>query len=263
MARLSWNASNTRFYETGLDRGVLYPKNAPAVPWNGLTRVEESGGEETSIFYLDGRPYLHMPRPKEFLATLAAYTYPDEFSPMMGIVEATDGMYLTSQQATAFDLSYRTLIGDGIRGGVGDYKIHLVYNATVTPEAITYNTLSDSPEPTEFTWAVQAVPANIVGYRPTAHIMIDTRHMDSYKLTALESLLYGTDVDEAYIPEPQVVFDTLSHGDAIIITDNGDGTWEAQGSYKNIYLVGDGVFNIDNVDAVDNGDGTYTVSTTL
>lgn len=262
MSRLTWSSPTDRQFETGLDRGVLYPKTGPAVAWNGLTSVDENGGDSAAAYYIDGRPFLYLPKPKEFTANLKAFTYPDEFSAMMGVAEATDGMYLDSQQGDSFDLSYRTLVGDGVNGSEGHYKIHLIYNATVSPTAVSYQTLSDSVNPIEFSWDIQAVPVAVAGYRATAHIMIDTRHMNPDKLSTIEALIYGDDTTSAAIPDPQTIFDTLSYGDTIVITDNGDGTWTAEGSYHNIYMIGDGIFEIDNVDATDNGDGTYYISST-
>lgn len=262
MTRLSWSNLTDRLYETGLDRGVLYPKNGPAVPWNGLTGVDENSGDAAVAYYVDGRPVLYLPKPKEFTATLKALTYPDEFSAMMGVAEATAGMYLDSQLGDAFDLSYRTLIGNGVDGTAFGYKIHLIYNASVSPAAISYETLSNDINPTQFAWDIQAVPVPVSGYRPTAHVIIDTRHIDSAKLADLEAILYGDDTLSPSMPDPQVVFDTLTFGDSIVITDNGDGTWTAEGSYQNIYMVGDGIFQIDNADAWDHGDGNYYISST-
>lgn len=262
MTRLTWSAPSDRIFETGLDRGVLYPKGRSAVPWNGLTSVDEAGGESATAYYVDGRPFLFLPKPKEYAATIKAYTYPDEFSELMGSVEAADGMYLDSQMGDSFDLSYRTIVGDLVRGHERGYKIHLIYNATVTPSGVTYATLSDSINPVEFSWEIQAVPVHIEGYRATAHITIDTRHMDQERLSIIEAHIYGDGTTEASMPTPQFILDTLSFGDAIIITDHGDGTWSAEGSYQNIYMIGDGIFQIDNVNAVDNGDGTYYISST-
>jgi len=233
-----------------------------AVPWDGLTSVEESGGEAAKAYYVDGRPFLFLPIPKEYKSTLNAYTYPDAFSEIMGLLEVTDGMYLDSQPGAAFDLSYRTLIGNAAQGADHGYKIHLVYNATVTPGGLNYETLSDSINPSTMSWEIQAVPVRVEGFRPTAHIVIDTRHMDPNKIAAIEELLYGSDNQVAGMPAPQLVFDILNYGDTIIVTDNGDGTFDVEGSYENVYMISEGEFRIDNVDGQDNGDGTFTISTT-
>lgn len=262
MTRLTWSKPQDRQYETGLDRGVLYLPDGTFAAWNGLTSVDEGGGDAAEAYYLDGRPYIHLPKIKEFSATLKAYTYPDEFSAAMGLIEATDGMYLDSQMPDAFHLSYRTLVADAIQGTAMGYKIHLIYNATATPSAGSYATLQDSISPNEFSWDLQAVPVAIEGYQATAHVIIDSRHTDSSKLELIEAMLYGTGNSVPHIPTPTVLLDTLSYGDAIIVTDNGDGTFTVSGSYHNVYLIGDGIFEIDNIDAVDNGDGTYTISST-
>ena len=233
-----------------------------AIPWVGLTGVDESGADGAAAYYVDGRPFLFLPKPKEYQANLKAYTYPDEFAQIMGQVEATDGMFLDSQQGDAFDLSYRTLIGNMAEGDSAGYKIHLVYNATVAPAGVSYSTQGQSINPSEFSWDIQAVPTPVTGYRATAHVTIDTRHMSADKLAAIEELIYGSDTVAPSMPSAQDVFDLLKYGDTIVITDNGDGTWTAEGSYHNIYLIGDGIFEIDNVNAVDHGDGTYDISST-
>lgn len=258
---MEWDSS-PRSIETGLDRGVLYPRNSQAVVWNGLTSVEEAGGEAASEYYIDGRPFLFLPKPKEYKATLKAYMYPDQFSSILGEVEVADGMFLDSQMGDAFGLSYRTRIMDNRLGSNAGYKIHLIYNATVVPSTKAYETVGNDINPVEFSWDIQAVPVIVAGYRPTAHITINTRNMDQDKLNDVEALIYGTTERPYAIPDAQVIFDLLSFGDTIVITDNGDGTWQAVGSQANIYMIGDEIFQIDNVDAVLHGDGTYTISTT-
>ena len=339
---LKWNQVGQKFFETGLDKGVLYPKgqtaysldsktiaidsftfsltipmlkkftvglgvkiyattaidtymlgtitsassmsidvnvvsfvgsgtyskwsivgSGPGVVWNGLTSVDESGSESAKAYYLDGRPFLFLPTPKEFTATIKAYTYPDEFSEIMGLVEATDGMYLDSQQGSSFDLSYRTRVGNDLDGVDFGYKIHLIYNATVSQQGVSYASTSDSVNPTDLSWDIQAVPVRVAGYRPTAHVVIDTRHMNLSTLTTLEAMLYGDGILIPTMPDPQVIFDLLHYSNGITITDNGDGTWSAEGSYDNVYMIDDGVFKIDNVETTDNGDGTYDVTSTL
>jgi len=262
VARLTWSKIEDRQFETGLDRGVLYPKNGSAVPWNGLTGVEEEGGESSEAYYIDGRPFLFLPKPKEFSATLTAYTYPEEFSEIMGVAEAEAGMYLDSQMGDMFDLSYRTLIANSVDETGFGYKIHLIYNATVAPPGSSYETLSDDVNPSEFSWEIAAVPVPIEGFRPTAHVMIDTRHADADKLSEFEALLYGDDNNPASIPDPSTILEILGYGDSIEITDNEDGTWTAVGSLHNVHIIGDDIFEINNVTATDHGDGTYDVSST-
>jgi hypothetical protein len=341
VTRLSWSVLSDRFFETGLDRGVLYPPNKLAystssqtvsvgsktfvlagqmlrpfrpgvratvraqqtintylsgivisatsgsvtidvdevsgtgtydswkidqasagVAWNGLTAVDESGGESATPYYVDGRPFLYLPKPREFAAQVQAYTYPEEFEQIMGMEEAADGMYLDSQMQDSFGMSYRTLVGDAVGGAAANYKIHLIYNATAVFGSVSRATNGSEVNAVTFSWDINAVPVPVEGFRPTAHITIDTRHMDPDLLSQIEDLIYGDGDSEPTLPDPQIILDILSYGDAIIITDLGDGLWEARASYRNLYVIGDGVFQIDNVNATDLGDGEFEVSST-
>jgi hypothetical protein len=76
-------------------------------------------------------------------------------------------------------------------------------------------------------------------------------------------MVYGTYGMDAYLPSIQTLFDMMNYGEIVVIRDNGDGTWEAEGSYK--YISVDeytGEFSINNVTANDHGDGTYDVAST-
>ena len=47
MSRIVWDKTGERFYETGVDRAVLYPISSAGlynkgVPWNGITGITES-----------------------------------------------------------------------------------------------------------------------------------------------------------------------------------------------------------------------------
>lgn len=304
MSRITWHDPSSRFYDAGLDRGVLYPKFKSGIAWNGLTAVDETGGDSATVYYIDGRPYLIVPKKKDFTANLKAITYPDEFTDYMGLEKIATGLYFDQQQGDSFGLSYRTLVGNEIDGLDHGYKIHLVYNCIVVPDSIGYQALSGDINPIEFSWQIQSVPVSIPGYHPTAHIIIDTRGLEQATIDILEDLIYGTTTpadllmdggdpgpgpdleadggDEGVgseeiadgggpfstpetltMPDPQTILDILSYGDDIIITYLGDGFWSAAGSYGNVHHLGDGLFEINNVDAVDHGDGTFTISTTL
>lgn len=181
-----------------------------AVPWNGLTAVDENGADSATPHYIDGRPYLFKPNPKEFVASVKAITYPDELNRLQGYAEAVGGMYLDSQQSEDFDLCYRTLLGNDVKSIDFAYKIHCVYKAVITPQSITRATLTNQAAPNEFSWDLQAVPVSIAGYRSTAHVEIDSRKVTSAQLTAVENLLYGTASNYARMPLPQTILTTIA-----------------------------------------------------
>ena len=97
MAKLSWDQDGQRFYETGVDHGVIYPKSGTSygagVAWNGLTAVTErpSGGEANAI-YADNIKYLNLRSNEDFGITIEAYTYPDEFAECDGSLDVVSGV---------------------------------------------------------------------------------------------------------------------------------------------------------------------------
>ena len=65
MAKIVWDKSGERFYETGVRNGVLYVQENGAYPkgvaWNGLTAVtERPSGAEPSPLYADDIKYLNL-----------------------------------------------------------------------------------------------------------------------------------------------------------------------------------------------------------
>ena len=85
MAKLVWDKTGERLYETGVKNGVLYPmvdgEYPKGIVWNGLTAVTESpSGAEATPLYADDIKYLNLMSAEEFGATVEAYTYPDEFA---------------------------------------------------------------------------------------------------------------------------------------------------------------------------------------
>ena len=117
--KLVWDKSGERFYETGVDRGVLYVveggQYGAGVPWNGLTAITESpSGAEASPIYADNIKYLNLMSAEEFGATVEAYTYPPEFAVCDGSAEIVPGVYLGQQARKTFGLCYRTVLGNDV-----------------------------------------------------------------------------------------------------------------------------------------------------
>ena len=198
MSKLVWDKTGERLYETGVDRGVLYPIASGAyskgVAWNGLTGVTESpSGAESTALYADNIKYLNLLSTEEFGATIEAYTYPDEFAECDGSASLTTGVSIGQQPRKVFGFSYRTVLGSDSEGSAHGYKIHLIYGATAAPSEKAYATVNDSPEAITFSWEVSTTPVNVTGFKPTASIVIDSTKCDAAKLKAFEDILYGTD----------------------------------------------------------------------
>lgn len=213
MAKLVWDQIGEHLYETGTDHGVLYPIQddktySKGVAWNGLTGVtlSPSGADETKLF-ADNIKYLSIRAAEEFGATITAYTYPDEWEACDGSATIATGVVAGQQARKTFGFSYRTLIGNDTEGTDHGYKIHLIYGATASPSERAYSTVNDSPEAIEFSWEVSTVPVEVPGFKPTAHLEIDSTKAPAAKMAALEEILYGGASTEARLPLPQEVIE--------------------------------------------------------
>lgn len=206
--KLTWDQTGERFYETGVDHGVLYPydttnaKYDNGVAWNGLTSVSESpSGAESNAQYADNIKYLDLLSAEEFGATLECFTYPDEWELCDGSVSPVTGLNIHQQSRKTFGLSYRTKIGNDISDDLG-YKLHLVYGCKATPSEKAYNTVNDSPEPITFSYEISTTPVNVTGYKATSILTIDSTKFTSTEAAArlknLEDKLYGTDGTVTY-----------------------------------------------------------------
>lgn len=199
MAKITWDDTGKRLYETGTDHGVLYLLGEggtydTGVAWNGLTAVNESpSGAEATALYADNIKYLSLMSAEEFGGTIEAYTYPDEFNQCDGNAEPQEGVTIGQQDRAIFGLSYRTLIGNDVDGQGHGYKIHLVYGAQASPSEKAYATVNDSPEAVTFSWEFTTTPVNVTGFKPTASLVIDSTKVDPTDLQTLETALYGSD----------------------------------------------------------------------
>ena len=220
MAKLKWDETGKRLYETGTKMGVLYPQNEDGsypkgVAWNGLMSVTESpSGAEASALYADDAKYLELYSNEEFGFTIGAYTYPDEFAECDGSAEVAKGVQLGQQPRKAFGLSYRTIIGNDTKGSDYGYKLHLVYGAKASPSERSYASVNDSPEALELSWECTTTPVAVTGHKPSAHIEIDSTKIDEGKLTKIEDILYGKDGGEpatdARLPLPDEIIQILT-----------------------------------------------------
>ncbi len=211
MSKLVWDQTSERFYETGVNQGVLYLRGedgtySNGVAWNGLISVTESpSGAEVTPLYADNIKYLNLMSAEEFGATIEAYTYPDEFAQCDGSAEIATGVMIGQQNRKVFGLSYKTALGNDVDGTDYGYKLHLIYGALAAPSEKGYSTINDSPEAITFSWEVTTTPVAVAGFKPTASITIDSTKVDKTKLAALEAILYGSEEEEARLPLPDEV----------------------------------------------------------
>ena len=211
MAKIVWDESGKRIYETGVRKGVLYLQDAQGaytkgVAWNGLTAVTESpSGAEPTALYADDIKYLELFSAEEFGATIEAYTYPAEFEKCDGSASLGTGVTIGQQDRATFGLCYRTVLGNDVKGSEFGYKLHLIYGAKAKPSEKGYQTINDSPEAITFSWEISTTPVNVAGFKPTACVTIDSTKIEPEKLTQIETLLYGDTSAEAKLPLPDEI----------------------------------------------------------
>ena len=218
MAKLVWDESGKRVYETGVRNGVLYVQGENGqyengVAWNGLTAVTESpSGAEPTALYADDIKYLELFSAEEFGATVEAYTYPEEFEACDGSASLGKGVTIGQQDRKAFGLCYRTIVGNDVKGNENGYKLHLIYGAKAKPSEKAYATVNDSPEAVTFSWEVTTTPVNVAGFKPTASVTIDSTKIQPEKLKLIEDKLYGTASEEAKLPLPDEIKQIITAG---------------------------------------------------
>lgn len=215
--KLTWDETGKRLYETGVDRGVLYPvSNAgtydKGVAWNGLTEASENpSGAEANPIYADNIKYVNMVSAEEFGVTIGAYTYPDEFAECDGSKEIIPGVFVGQQRRKTFGLSYRTVLGNDVDLNDYGYKLHLVYGCLAAPTEKGYNTINDSPEAATFSWEVSTTPVAIntlidgKKLKPTSTLIFDSTKFSKEFMVKLEDILYGTEDEEPRLPLPDEI----------------------------------------------------------
>jgi hypothetical protein len=262
MAKMVWDQLGGRFYEAGVDHGVLYLTDNSGVPWNGLTAVDEKLSDDSKPYYLDGVKYLDAEILGDFSVTLKAVMYPDEFEQFDGVGVFGNGLFVHDQRSKCFGLSYRTRIGNDVAGADLGYKIHILYNLTAVPDAKGYASHSATPALSTFSWTLIGKPESTPGYRPTAYVVLDSIELEAAFLAKLEAILYGTTTAAPRLPSFQELTDLAREWVTITITDNGDGTWTAVGDDHLIKMLDATTFEISEVDGTYSDENTYTISTT-
>jgi hypothetical protein len=213
--KLVWDQVGEKFYETGVDRGVLFPMvngaYAEGEAWNGLMSVDEqpSGAEPTPL-YANNRKYLELMSVEDFGMTIGAYTFPKGFRQCLGVKELAPGVYVSQQNHTPFGFSYRTLIGNDTEKTAHGYKIHLVYGATAKPAEKSNKTVNENPEAAEMSWECSTTPVEVPNCEPASHIEIDSTTISKEKLAAIEAILYGSETTASRLPLPNELAQLLA-----------------------------------------------------
>ncbi|WP_432711028.1 hypothetical protein [Pedobacter sp.] len=208
MAKLQWDLSGERLYETGTAKGVLFPQGVTGayengVAWNGLVSVKKSNdGAEENPVYADNMKYLSLMSAENLKGSIDAYTYPTEFEACDGSAAVNPGVYVGQQTRKPFGLAYATIVGNDTQGNGFGEKIHLIYNAKVSPSERAYETVNEDPNALTFSWEYSTTPVDLsdIGLEASAGITVSKHEVTPAAWKALTDMLYGTESEEAKLP---------------------------------------------------------------
>ena len=212
MSRLKWDEDTKRYYETGVDRVVLYVSNS-AEAWSGITSINESpSGAEPSKIYADNIVYGVVMSPEEDALTIEAFAYPEVFNKCVGYKEIGRGAYLGQQAHIPFGPNH-------------GYKLHMAPILYASPSEDSNSTINDSPEQKTFSWSATAIPVKIDEELSTSMIVLDSRYFKRSglmnALKSIEDILYGTEKTRPRMIKPGEIL-SISTRSRMLLDNNGN-----------------------------------------
>ena len=213
MVKLQWDQVGQRLYETGTSKGVLFVQNdsgayGTGVAWNGLQSVKKANdGAEATPLYADNMKYIELMSAENLKGSIDAYTYPEEFEACDGSAAVNPGVYVGQQTRKPFGLVYSTIVGNDTKGNRYGEKLHIIYNAKVSPTERAYETVNEDPTALTFSWEFSTTPNDLsdIGLEPSAGITVSSVEVGTAKFKALQDLIYGTEDKESKLPTIQEV----------------------------------------------------------
>lgn len=248
MTRLDWSA-NKREIQYGVERCVLYPKDAPGVQWQGVEKISLSPeNTDLTAMYHDGIARNQSQLMSSLSITLSAYTYPDEF------LEFDLAEENWQEPLKEFDLCWTSLGMDDTR------YLHLLYNCQTVPSDAAFSTIDDSTvTPMLFSWNIACRPEKVKWYSPAAHFVLDSSMVLPENYAAATEILYGTDESDPRMPSVEELLELFAVSSLIVI-DHGDGSYTVEGPDDMVTQPLDGVFKMEAPSLVHLDGGMFRVS---
>lgn len=207
MARVKWDQIAEKFFEGGCSKGMCYSYNSDTKSydygeaWNGVSGFTDnpSGADEQASF-ADNIKYISMRGAENYGGTIKCFWYPENFKACLGKKTVAKGVTIAQQTRATFGFAVTTQVGNDTESTEAGETIHLVWNATTSPSSKDYNSLNESPSPSELSFEFTANPIEVgTNYMPTCNMEITTVGMDATELAKVEHLkrvLYGADYEE-------------------------------------------------------------------
>lgn len=247
MTRISWDERN---FESGVDRGVFYPKNGIGYAWTGIVGIDETTQDASqTVIYIDGVGRQNHLLTGNFAASVEAVTYPEEFEPYDGY----DGIH-SAQKRRRFDFSYRTMQADG------HYKIHLVYNALAVPTQRNHTSLANTVEVELYSWEFLTRPEVVPYAKASSHFVIDTKFVNPGALAAIEDRIYGSEASEPGLPSVIDLLAIFEEFAVFKVTSLGDGMWSISGPGNSVEEIEPSVWRLEWPSVIQTSEHEYTIS---
>ena len=220
MTKLLWDQVGQRTYETGVSKGTLFTQKNDGqyengVAWNGLVSVTKTpeGGEDNPI-YADNMKYLSLTSAENLNGSISAYTYPDEFEACDGSKEVTPGLFVGQQTRVPFALAYITIVGNDTQGNAYSEKLHIIYNAKVSPSERSYETVNDSPSAITFSWDFTTTPVDLsdIGLNASGGVVIEKNTVGLSVWNSIINKIHGSVTEEPTLPTIQELVTMINAG---------------------------------------------------
>ena len=231
---LQWDQDGQRFYETGVNNGVIYKMRdaedssktgaakiyGAGEAWSGLTQVSENPtGAEIESIYADNIKYLSLIGTEELEGSIECYTYPEAFKECNGEATLLGAMNIGQQPRKKFGLVFMTLHKNDL--GHEFHKLHFLYSCYASPSEKSYSTVNDSPEAITFSYDFKADPVaqTVAGKEyKTSLVIINEKDVQAVgEVTAatiwnnLLSKVFGNGTTEATFLYPDEIYAILSN----------------------------------------------------
>lgn len=153
------------------------------------------------------------------------------------------------------DLSFRTEVEGG-------YYLYLLYDCSIFFESHSGYETMINVAPSTFKWGVLGLINPDGTTRDPIRVRIDSRLADSEAMSIVEEILKGSEDSPPRIPSIKEIEQILQINATLIVTDNGDGTYKAEGPDSVVYKTSETEFAISwpSVVIFHGTEGTFQVS---
>lgn len=209
MTKLVWDKIEERFYEAGVNHGILFVqgddgKYGKGVAWSGLTKIttKPEGGEEEGK-YADNIKYLSLLSDEELKGTIEAYTYPDEFGVCDGSVQLAKGIRIGQQPRRTFALVWSSSIGNSTKALAYSERINIVYGCKASPSERSNETINEKADAATMSWDFTTTKVEVNDeVKPTSYVSISKVEAGDEAFKKVIDALQGSEDSESGILMP-------------------------------------------------------------